>query len=494
MEPATQYPPHSGPLETDVLIVGGGITGLTAAMHLVAAGRKVAVLEAGRIGAGTTAGTSGHLEALPDQGAGKLIRDFGCEAARAVTRARMEAIDQIETWCHDLATDADFRRVPACSCTESNSEKDSVRQECEHVRELGLDAAMLDLTASGLPLPAVAGFRVERQGRFHSVRYLRALAQRLQSDGCRIHEHTRAMPPRDGDPCTVETAHGQVTAGRVLLCTHSAYLGISEIDIRVAPYQSYVMTVRVREEFPDVLYWDDAEPYHYIRRATAADPHLLIVGGADHKTGQGGNEAEACDRLERYVRERFDVTEILQRWSAEYFEPADGLPLIGRVPFRERTFLATGFSGTGLTFGTVAGRVLADLVLERETPLADIFSMSRLKLLAAGKGLLTENLNAAHRFVADRFGGREIDSLDEIAAGEGAVVQYRGSQWAVYRDPQQAVHVLSPVCTHAGCHVQWNEAEHTWDCPCHGGRFSPQGQRLYGPPADDLEQQAPGEL
>jgi Rieske Fe-S protein len=254
------------------------------------------------------------------------------------------------------------------------------------------------------------------------------------------------------------------------------------------------MTVRVEQELPDALFWDDAEPYHYTRRATTDDPGLIIVGGSDHKTGQGDDERDAFHHLERYVRQRFAVQKIEQRWSAEFFEPADGLPYVGRVPSMKHVYLGTGYSGTGLTFGTVAGRLLADLVLDRANPMSDIFSPSRIKPLAAGGSLIKENLNAAKHFVLDRFTGDSIESLEEVPPGKGRLVKYEGKQWAIYRDDEGAIHVLSPVCTHMGCHVQWNEAEKTWDCPCHGGRFSCLGERLYGPPPKDLEEQALAEL
>ena len=489
--PQTDYPPLKGDVVADVAIIGAGITGLTAAMHLADAGKRVVVLEAARVGSGTTGGTSAHLDTMPDQGAGVLIQDFGEAAARAVTEARMSAIAQIESWCRKLSIDCDFRRIPAYAFSESAEGAEELTDECENARRLGLDATMVGQPA--MPF-AHGACRIGNQARFHSVRYVQGLAKALHARGVAIHESSRAQPPTDGEPCRVETPGGRVSATDVLLCTHTCYMGITHVDTLIAPYQSYVLTARVAERIPDALYWDDARPYHYIRLASSDDPRLLVVGGADHKTGQGGDEREAFARLETYVRERFDVASIEHRWSAEYLEPADGLPYIGRILTASHVYVAAGFSGTGLTFGTVAGKVLADLHLGRESELAKIFSPSRFKPLAGAANYLSENMNVARRFVADRFGGDSIDSLDEVRAGEGRLVRHRGSQWAVYRDQQGAIHVLSPVCTHAGCRVQWNEFESTWDCPCHGGRFSALGERLYGPPPKDLGTKALDEL
>lgn len=491
-KPDPTYPPLNQQIQADVAIIGAGITGLTAAMHFKNTGRRVVVLEAGRVGAGTTGGTSGHLDAHPDQGARKLIKDFGETAARDVTEGRMAAIGRIETWCQEYSIDCEFHRIPAYLYSESDSGAKELMQEHEALQRLGLTTSWLPQVF--LPFPNRGGFRIDDQARFHSLKYLHALAEQIHGNHGAIYEHTTAHPPEDGEPCIVETDGGKVVAKDVLVCTHSAFLGISQFDMRIAPYQSYVITARVEHEIPDALFWDDAEPYHYIRLASASDPRLLIIGGCDHKTGQGGDEREAFDQLEQYARQRFPVQNIEQRWSAELFEPADGLPYVGHVPSAKHLYLSTGYSGTGLTFGTAAGQLLADLVLERSSPLAEIFSPARLKPMAASGNLLKENLNVAKHFVADRFTGDSIESLDQVLPGEGRLVKYNGNQWAVYRDEQGAVHVLSPVCTHMGCHVQWNEAEKTWDCPCHGGRYSAMGERLYGPPPHDLPEQPLAEL
>jgi glycine/D-amino acid oxidase-like deaminating enzyme/nitrite reductase/ring-hydroxylating ferredoxin subunit len=482
------FPRLDRPIETDVVIVGGGITGLTAALYLANSGRQVVILEAGKIGAGTTGGTSGHLEALPDQGVRKLIRDHGETAARTVTQARLAAIDQIENWSRDLDIDCDFQRVAACVFSETAEGAEELQRECEATRCLGLTATCG--RTIGLPFSVAGGFRVERQARFHSQRYLQALARHLQAQGCLIFEHTPAQPPKDGEPCVVETEQAQVAASDVLVCTHSAYFGLSELDLRVAAYQSYVLAARVNSDICDALFWDDQRPYHYFRPASSQDRRLLLIGGEDHKTGQGDDERDAWARLEAYARRRFSIQSIEHRWSAELFEPADGLPYIGRVPFSRHLYVATGFSGTGLTFGTVAGELLADLVMQRPSDLADILTPSRLKPLASAPRMIAENFDAAKHFFVDRFGGSSLHSVDDVPRGEGRLVRFGGRHNAVYRDHHGTVHALSPVCTHAGCHVQWNDAEKTWDCPCHGGRFSPQGERLYGPPAKDLERRS----
>jgi glycine/D-amino acid oxidase-like deaminating enzyme/nitrite reductase/ring-hydroxylating ferredoxin subunit len=483
-----RYAPLDRDLECDVAIIGGGITGLTAAIHLKTAGRRVALLEANDIGAGTTGHTTAHLDMTTDQPLKQLIDDFGEETAAAIVHASRDAIDEIEARCNQFG-DCDFVRLPSYQYTEDAREPAWVREQYEAQLKFGLTASTTDIIP--LPFHCTHAVRTENQGRFHAQRYLNQLAAQIHGDDCFVFEQTRAEPPEEGEPCVLKTSGGTVRAKAVFVATHSAFLNVSQWDLRVGPYQSYVIGVRVDDEIGDALFWDDAEPYHYIRRASSAEPDLLLIGSADHKTGQAQDERDGFKQLADYAAERFKIRGIEYSWSGEFFEPVDGLPYVGRVPSWKHVYIATGYAGTGMTLGTVSGKLVADLILERNNPLAEPLNPGRMTVRASAGAFLSENLNAAYRYVADRFKGEKVDSLDEIAPGTGRLITIQGQQRAAYREPSGAMHLLSPVCTHAGCIVQWNPAEKTWDCPCHGGRYTAEGKCFYGPPPKDL---APEEL
>jgi len=480
---ATHYPPLQEDIHVDVAVVGGGITGLTAAAWLQQSGRRVALLEADQIGSGTSGFTSGHLDATTDLPLDEMISDFGQPAATAITTATREAIDQIEMRCRNWS-DCEFRRIPSFQYADNAENLDRLHRQCAAARRLGFNCWFTRDVP--LPFPTAGAMQCAGQGRFHAQRYLQHLAADIHEKGCAIYENTSVQPPDTKHLTTLETSGGRVTAQAVVMATHSPYLGISEFEFRVFPYQSYVIGARVNNQIDDALFWDEAHPYHYIRLASPHDPGLLIIGGCDHKTGQPLDERERFAELEQYARSHFSVQSIEHEWSGQFYDPADGLPHVGKVPGMENVYVATGFAGTGLTWGTVAGTLIARMIQRQRHPLESILSPGRITVMASAKDMIAENLDVMRRFVVDRFAAKSLAD-EQIAPGCGQIVSRNGRLMAIYRDPSGSIFRLSPVRTHAGCIVHWNEAERTWDCPCHGGRFTPDGRRFCGPPAKDLD-------
>lgn len=481
--PARRYAALDHDLTVDVAIIGGGITGLTAAAELKAAGKRVAVLEADEIGSGTSGYTSGHLDATTDLSLPRMISEIGEDHASIAAVALRQSIDQIERRCRKYG-DCEFQRVSSYQFTQSVDGLDFLREQCAAARKLGYDSWFTRKVP--LPMSIVGAVETAHQGRLHVLRYLRHLATAVDGDGSSVFEATSASPPDGGEPCTVETPGGKVTADAVFVAAHSPFLGISQFEFRVFPYQSYVIAARIDDEVADALYWDDAEPYHYLRLATPRDSSLVLIGGADHKTGQPGDEREHFDRLERYAHDRFSVVGIEHRWSGQHWVPADGLPHVGRVPGMQGVFLATGFAGAGLTWGTVAGMLVARLIRGESHPLESVLNPGRVSLVASANRVIAENLDVVRRFIADRLDRGEPNSAAELAPGSGCIIQHDGQPVAAYRDAAGQLFRFSPICSHAGCVVHWNEAEHTWDCPCHGGRYTCDGRRFAGPPPKDL--------
>lgn len=475
--------------QTDVVVVGGGITGLTAARLLVEAGRRVVLLEQERIGSGTTGGTTAHVTQVPDRRFKEIDAKFGHEGARQLVASSRAALERIAAWGEADGIDCDFQRVPAFLYTESPEEVEELEKEARIAREAGMDAELV----RDVPLPfrTSAAVRYGGQARFHPTAYLSGLARRLVASGGQIHEKTRVVEVHGGDhgqPCRVVTEQGfAVTAEAVLFATHTP-AGFTLLHAELEAYRSYVMAVRLRggQAPPDGLFFDTADPYNYTRLQPTDRGDLLIVGGKDHVTGREQDTEASYRALESYIRERWDVESIEYRWSAQFYEPPDGLPLIGQSLTADRVYVATGYSGTGMVFGTLGGLLLADLALGRPNPWADLYRTTRFKPLASGPHLAKLNLGVAKHFIQDRVEIPRVQDLSAVPLGEGRVVQIDGEKVAVYRGEDGTLRTISPVCTHAGCIVQWNAGEKTWDCPCHGGRYTPEGKVIEGPPVKGL--------
>lgn len=480
--------PLSGDLEVDVAIVGAGLTGLTAAVLLARAGRRVAVVEAERVAAGTSGGTSAHVTQVLDHRYKDLRSKFGEDGVRLVCDSTRAGLERIAAFVAEERIDCDFARIPGYLYAESREDTSQIEEELEGARQAGLSVELV--RELPLPFPVAAAVRFADQARFDPVRYVAGLAATAERAGAHIFEGSRVRDVHGGEPCRLETGLGAVTARTVILATHTP-AGFNLLQTEIEPVRSYVLAARLAGQTPpDGLFWDTDDPYHYTRSYRTPEGDLLVVGGADHKTGEGDEEASYRD-LESYVRDRWRVESIPYRWSSQFYEPIDGLPYIGRAFSSEHVLVGTGYSGTGLVLSTLAGMLLSDEALGRENAWSDLYRTTRVKPLAGGPKFMAMNLDVAKRFVADRVSVPEISDLSEIPLGEGRVVEWRGEKVAIYRPESGEARAVSPVCTHMGCLVHWNSAERTWDCPCHGGRYQPDGRVLEGPPVKEL---APVEL
>jgi glycine/D-amino acid oxidase-like deaminating enzyme/nitrite reductase/ring-hydroxylating ferredoxin subunit len=482
--PRALGPPLNGPVRADVAVVGAGITGLTVALLLQREGRSVVLVEADRVGAGTSGATSAHVTSVLDVSYRALRGRLGTDRAAVVVAGAEAAFNFVKSLAQSEVP-CSFETWPAYRYTESQDAVGDLKAELEAADALGVPAAFTESVP--VPFPARAGLLFPRQGAFDPMEYLVGLAELFTEKGGRLCERTRVMAFEEmNDSVVLETMGGLLTAAHTVLATHTP-LGINLVQSEIAPYRSYVLAFRTGSPMPSGLFWDTEDPYHYLRSVRFQGQSVVLLGGEDHQTGKDDDPLDRYWRLEQFARERFREVEVIRRWSSQYYEPADGLPYIGRSPLGRRVFIGTGYSGTGLVLGTLAAQVIAEQVLDRpESPLAEVVRATRIPGPgAAGRATLT-NLDTAVRFVADRVAGGEA-ALGEVGAGGGALVEIEGETLAVSRDGNGRLHALRAVCTHMGCIVHWNEAERTWDCPCHGGRFTPEGCVLSGPPLRDLE-------
>jgi glycine/D-amino acid oxidase-like deaminating enzyme/nitrite reductase/ring-hydroxylating ferredoxin subunit len=478
----------SADVRTDVCVVGAGISGLTTAYLLARAGRSVIVLDDGPIAGGETSRTTAHLTNAIDDRYAWIARVHGEKGARLAAASHTAAIDEIERIVLEEKIDCGFERLDGYLFNPPDGEEQDLAEERDAARKAGLEDVEIVPRA---PIPSFdtgPALRFPRQAQFHPLFYLRRLAAAIEREGGRL-EVAHADRIRGGANPEVETADGPVvTARSVIVATNSPVNLVVSIHTKQAAYRTYAIGAQV-PAIPHALFWDTPSPYHYVRLQRFGNgDEILIVGGEDHKTGQEEEDpGERHSRLEGWARARFpEIGDVLYRWSGQVLETVDGLAFIGPSPDGdENVFVATGDSGMGMTHGTIAGMILSDRILGRANPWADLYDPSRVSILAADE-FAKENVNTLLQY-ADYALPAEAAGAGQIPPGEGAVLREGLKMVATYRDRGGKLHRRSAVCVHLGCVVAWNTLEKTWDCPCHGSRFDPQGRVVNGPAIRDLD-------
>ena len=482
--PFPQFAKLADDLVTDVVVVGAGITGLTTAYLLAKAGKRVVVLERDRCAMTDTGHTSAHLTMVTDTRISELIKRFGRSHAQAVWDAGLAAIATIDETvrAHDIAGFAwvdGYLHAPLKD--DGKAGVDRLEEDAAVARELGFDCEFME----SVPLADRPGIRVADQARLQPRLYLAGVAEAFIRLGGRIFEHSAADDFVD-EPRAVKVGAHEVRCEDVVIATHNPLVGVSGLagatlfQTKLALYTSYVVAGRVpADTIGDGLWWDTSDPYYYLRVEPHRDFDVVIFGGEDHKTGQQ-DDTEACyRRLETRLAALIPQVEFTHRWSGQVIETPDGLPYIGQNA--DHQYAATGYAGNGLTFGTVAGMIISDAILERANPWTQLFDPSRKALTRGLWDYLKENVDYPYYMLRDRFAGAEAKSIRAVKRGQGKVIERDGKTVAAYRHPDGSVTLRSAICTHMGCTVGWNPAERTWDCPCHGSRFKPTGDVISGP-------------
>ncbi|ALK97221.1 hypothetical protein AB595_11315 [Massilia sp. WF1] len=466
-------------LQVDVAIVGAGITGLTAAMLLVQAGKRVAVLDACKVGDASTGNSTGNLYATVDLGLHTLEELHGLETMRRVVESRAAAIDLIQATVEGMNLECGFQRLPWHLIATDPAQVADVEKEALAAMRARLRTDLRD----DAPLPLDSARKtlvVEEQAQFQPLAYVRQLARKIGSEDCLIFENTRVTAIED-DPAVLHTTHGKVQCQQIVIATHTP-IGIHLVQSQLEVVREYGIAAPLHDSVPEPgVYWCIGKERHSVRTWTEHGRTYLVVVGSAHKLGEKEVGQERFQQLEAFARDHWPIGPVEYRWSAQRYRSKDKLPYIGRNVDAQNTFIATGFSGDGLTYGTLAGMMLADEILGRGTPWRDLYAVERLARDKRPKGFEQENTGAARPEQAPVLDAGQIGRLDDLPPCQGRKIEIDGTPVAVYRGQDGQLQAVAGRCSHMGCEIKWNGAETSWDCDCHGSRFAPDGRVLEGP-------------
>jgi glycine/D-amino acid oxidase-like deaminating enzyme/nitrite reductase/ring-hydroxylating ferredoxin subunit len=484
-------------IDTDILVIGGGIAGLTTAYCLAKEGRKVILVEDGFIGSGETGRTTAHITCALDDHYFELEKTFNIDTAQLAANSHMAAIEWIANTVKRHKINCHFKRVNGYLFLHSSDTKETLEKEYEATKRVGLSTEMLNSVPSVVGEASKPCIKFSDQAQFHILLYLKGLANAFKKLGGEIYTQTKA-----GNITTQgATANGfKVKANHIVVATNTPINDWVKMHTKQWPYRTYVIAGKVpKGKLPYALWWDTGDqnskwivkPYHYVRLEEFDEQYdLLIAGGEDHRTGQADDEnikeEDRYTKLEKWTKKHFPAIGPIEfKWSGQVLEPIDSLAYIGRNPGEDNIYIITGDSGNGMTHGTLGGMIITDIITGKENPWIKIYSPSRTTLKTTGD-YLHEVGNMMVQF-GDWITPEHIKKIADLKLGEGGIISFGLKKIAAYRDQQNNLHTFSAVCPHLGGILQWNADEKTFDCPIHGSRFTNDGKVINGPAISDLK-------
>lgn len=486
--PGTEYPAMEQDQKADVVIVGGGLAGISCAWQLRKAGLEVVVLEANRIGAGTTARTTAKVTSQHNLIYHKLLTQMGPEIASQYADANETAIREMRSIADSLNLDCDFEEQSAYVYTQQDNYRKRIEQEAEAAKHLRIQSTFVEEIP--LPVEIKGAVRFDHQAQFHPRKYLLGLAEQALKNGVSLYEKTQSNELEElGQGYVIKTDRGKkIQADRVILASHYPFYNkLGMYYSRIYAERTYILALKTQEAYPGGMYITAENPTRSLRSVATPNGRLVLLVGDQHKTGQGIPPSNHYEALREFGTKLYHVTDIPYQWSTQDCMTLDGLPYVGN--YTDKTpnlYVATGFGKWGMTNSTAASLILRDLIVEGRSRWQHAYHPSRKTIVASAGKFLKENMNVAEQLVEGKL---TADPDDRLEPGQGKAVFHEGQRLGVYLDEKGELHVVNTTCTHMGCELNWNDAERSWDCPCHGSRFSIDGEILEGPAVKPLSMQ-----
>lgn len=484
--PNIDYPTLNEDLKVDVAIVGGGITGILCAFLLEKEGLKIAIVEADRILQGTTGHTTAKITSQHGLIYSKIKNQLSEELAWQYADANESSIRMIEKIAKENDIECDFVPQSAYVYTLQDKYVDKILDEANIASSLGIRASYLEEIP--LPYPIKAAVRFDNQAQFHPRKFLLPLAKKITDNGVQIFEQSRIVDiEEDGNYVLISNQGKKIIAEKVIIASHYPFYNKHGLYFtRIYPERSYVIAIKAKQNYPGGMYITAEDPGRSLRSQSSDDGELVFIGGEHHKTGQGVDTVNHYEALVDFANGVYTVEDIPYRWSTQDCMTLDGLPYVGH--FTSNTpnlYIATGYGKWGMTNSMSSSRILRDLIIDGKSAWLDVYNPSRETLKASAKNFVVENLNVADKLIEGKIS--PLPQKVNIKPGEGKIIEANGQRAGAYRDERGTLHVVDTTCTHMGCELNWNSAEKSWDCPCHGSRFTYEGDVIEGPALRPLD-------
>lgn len=481
-----KFPKVTEDVVADAVVIGAGISGVMTAYLLTQQGYKVVVVEAGKVLNGTTGYTTAKLTAQHGLIYDYLIEHLGQEKTRLYYEANAKALEYVKEVVVQKEIDCDFSEETAFIYAEDKEQQKKVQKEAQAYEKLGIDGGFTD----DIPLNILnfGAVMMKSQAQFHPVKFLIPLIEEIVAAGGAFFEHTMIQDIEKGETSAAITADGLKVSGKyIAVCSHFPFYDKEGFYFaRLHPKRSYTLAVETAMKFPGGMYLSAGDPKYSLRTVYEGGKKLILIGGNGHSVGHKDDTKENYEQLYQFGQKTFGVEKVHYRWSAQDPSPLDKVPYIGSYGLGdENIFVATGYRKWGMTTGILAGQLLTDLITGKQSDYEEVFTPERLNKTTVKKGF-KQNKHVAKMLVKDKI-ENPSSHLTDLQEDEGKVIEFNDQRAGAYRDRQGALHIVDTTCTHMGCETRWNNAERTWDCPCHGSRFSYEGNVVEGPATKPLK-------
>lgn len=461
-------------ISTDYLVIGGGLAGITCLYMLTKAGKNVTLIDANRIGYGTTGRNTGKATAQHGYIYSRIEKNYGLEKAKQYYEINTKAIQFIEDCTKQYNIDCQFKRLPAYLFTKDETYVEKLEKEFELYQEIGIDCSFVkDIP---VPINVLCALKMNNQAQFHPKRFVDALAEQAVNQGGRIYEQARVVNFEPGKECTIELGNEKkITAKNVIITSHyPCYDGKGFYFARLKPERSYIVGLE-KEDFPEAHFINAEDPTISLRYVP--EEKVLLISGENHKVGH--KDDDHYQKLIDLGKEIFGIDKAKYQWSAQDYIPHDYVPYIGYLTSDYKNiFVATGFRKWGLTNAISAAMVISQLIIEETSEYEDLFTQLRVKDFV-NMNFVKQNADMAVQWIAGKLTLGETELPEE--KGVGVIVNVDGKRCGYYRDEDDNIYLVDTTCPHMSCELKWNSQEKSWDCPCHGSRFDYKGNVLEGP-------------